>query len=99
MLRLVLQNPHGVLRQNIENSGKREGLMDLGHLQQLADLGADIVSLPESNINWRNEWARKGWKNVVKCLFTKSSVFFSSIKEEDEQGVFNQGGVCLIVNG
>mgnify|MGYP000403095531 CR=1 FL=1 len=54
-MRLVFQNPRGVLKRNKENGLKRDGYLDSGALEQLRDSETDIVGLAETNINWANK--------------------------------------------
>ena len=54
-VRLVFQNPRGVLKHNKANGLRRDGYLDSGALEQLRDSETDIVGLAETNINWANK--------------------------------------------
>ena len=85
------------MKQNIKNGGKRDGQIDLIYLLQLRDLEIDIIGLPETNLNWRNLCIRTRWEIVVKSVWTRERVFYSSINSCDNEDVYRKGGVCTIV--
>ena len=60
-IRVMMQNPRGVMKGNKNNGGKRDGHLDLTHLLQMKDLEVDILGLPETNLNWRNAHIRAQW--------------------------------------
>ena len=96
-IRVMMQNPRGVMKGNKNNGGKRDGHLDYTHLTQLRDLHVDILGLPETNLNWRNVHIRVQWERVVRRVWPRSRIFYSAIKSEDNNEVHRQGGVCLIV--
>ena len=53
VIQVILQNPNGVLSQNKYNSNKQDGLMNEACLATFKDAQADVIGIPETNINWR----------------------------------------------
>ena len=92
-IRVMMQNPRGVMKGNKNNGGKRDGHLDYTHLTQLRDLHVDILGLPETNLNWRNVHIRVQWERVVRRVWPRSRIFYSAIKSEDNNEVHRQGGV------
>ena len=73
-------NVNGVIKRDKENDNKRDGHFDCEVLQQYILLGADILCLCKTNINWKTSiLAQSGsvrYKNlgkVAECLSTASS--------------------------
>ena len=96
-IRLLMQNPRGVMKTNPENGRKRDGQLDLTYLFEMRDLEVDVLGLPETNLNWRNQYIRARWERVVKDVWPKSRIFYSSINVGENENVHKQGGVCTIV--
>ena len=55
-MRLYFQNVRGVLKRNIGNAKLRDGINDIVELQQLREVGVDVLGLAETNLNWKNKW-------------------------------------------
>ena len=77
-VRLVFQNPRGVLKRNKENGLRRDGYMDSGALEQLRNSDIDIVGLAETNINWKISGPEpngavllKNLDQAAECLFCR----------------------------
>ena len=96
-LQIMLQNPCGVLRTTHNILYNRDGLMDAERLTELHRLDVDILCLPETNLNWRNEYVQEKWRKTVQRAWPKARIFYSSISG-DKADTYRQGGVCTIVN-
>ena len=60
---IIFQNPRGVMKFNPRNEHKRDGVGDDLSLEQLVDINTDILCLSETNVNWKNSWAKNAWIN------------------------------------
>ena len=97
-MRVYFQNVRGVLKRNVGNVNLRDGNNDIAALQQLRELGVDVLGLAETNLNWKNKWIREKWKATVRRSWPGSQVIVLSIATNDGETVHQQGGVSLIIN-
>ena len=64
----------------------------------LKDWNVDVISLPETNRNWQQEWIRNKWKREVTRVWLHAKVYCASIdKPAQPHATYVQGGVSLIV--
>ena len=92
-IRVFLQNPNGVMGKDTKHDDRRA-------LLSLREWGADVISLPETNCNWKTEWLRNKWSSEVQRVWRHSKVFYASIdKPADPRATYLPGGACLIVAG
>ena len=57
-LRVFLQNPDRVMAADKELDDRRSML-------SLKEWDADVIALPETNINWQKEWIRNKCKGIL----------------------------------
>ena len=71
-LRVYLQNPDGVM-------GEGKDMDDQRALLELKSWDVNIIALPKTNRNWKQEWIRNKWKWEVNCVWPHAKVFHASI--------------------
>ena len=57
-IRFLLKKPRGVIKYN-DFSHKRDGQLYSSYLLDMQALSVDVICLPETNLNWRNQGIRK----------------------------------------
>lgn len=89
-MRIILQNPNGL--------GNVNGVDNVTALQDLKNVQADIVCLPETNVNWGNPHECDRWRAVAQRTWPKSKILNASIKGNDRTQSWQPGGVSMIIS-
>ena len=82
---------------NRENVMRRDGLHDKANLYSFKDVHADIIELPETNIDWRHPYIRDKWIKTIKQVWSKLGISIACNTKSQRAGVHRYGRVAIVV--